>query len=299
MKEIILDDSLSIIEREFNAFDPKFAFKDNNNYVAVTTIETDIFHRNYLTYLELCWRRHYGIVISPTILWNLVLNNLAYQVNKTPEIFRKYFTDSDEKQEIIVMQGGHLIDVSLLIEGVRSKISSNIIDVCFPKLSTDTDKSIIADYTAFLDMVSPYYNYGMLLCGIPKVKILGEHKDWLNISFSLGALISAIPEFGDYLFKVAQRIVQICEDKANYSDFFTLERCGSGSQVEVSGWIVDFFIELPRIPYPENFISCISKLDYKCYNDGNEYRLFAGLFTSKIEDGYLIPEFDNIYFRKI
>lgn len=298
MKEIILDSSLAVIEHQFNTINLKYAFKDSVDFNVASTIDSNIFHRNYLTYLELCWKLHYGIVISPTILWNMVLNNLAYQVNKTPEIFRKYFTESDEKQEIIVQQGGNLIDVNLLISGISSKIPTKIMDSCFPKFTTDTEKSIIANYTAFLDMVSPFYNYGMLLCGIPKIKILGIKEDWLIFVYKLGEIAGAIPELTDYIFKVTKRISDIIEETADYSKFFTLERCGSGSQIEIYGWIIDFFIELPPVLYPENFISCISKIDYKCYNDGNDYRLYAGLFTSIIEDGYLIPEFDNIYFSK-
>jgi hypothetical protein len=300
MKEIILDNSLTpAVDYKFNNFNPEYAFNDCKGFKVVTTLESEIFHRNYLTYLELCWRKHYGIVISPTILWNLVLNNFAHQVNKTPEKFRKYFTESEEKQEIIVQQGGNLIDVNLIISEITSKIPSNIMENFFPKYTTDTEKSKIANYTAFLDMVSPYYNYGMLLCGIPKIKILGEKSDWLTMMYNLGAIVAQIPEFEEYVFKVTSIIADIIYENIDYSKFFTLERCGSGSQVMVSGWIINFFIEIPRIAYPENFISCVSKIDYKCYNDGNDYRLYAGLFTSIIEDGYLIPAFDNVYYKKI
>ncbi len=84
----------------------------------------------------------------------------------------------------------------------------------------------------------------------------------------------------------------------DFSKMFSLKRCGSGSEVEVNGWIKDFYFQTPRVNYLENFIPCIAKVDYKCYNDDNNYRMFAGLFTSEIEDGYLIPAFDFMYFKK-
>jgi len=299
MREIILNKSLEINEAGFPEFNPKYFFKDNKDFEPITEISAEITHQNYLYYLSLCWKRHYGAVISPTILWNLILNNLAYKVNQDPEKFRKYFSNSDEKQEIIVDQGGHLIDTNLLINAVSSKIPSDIINHIFPDFSTDTYKSIIANYTAFLDMVSPYYNYSMLLCGIPKIKIIGTQEDWLKFMFNLGAVTATLPECQDYLIKVGNLVGSIIDDTCDYTEMFSLQRCGSGSQVEVSGWIRDFFIEQPKVPYPENFISCIAKIDYHSYNDGNDYRLFAGLFTSKIENGYLIPEFDNMYFKQI
>jgi hypothetical protein len=299
MKEIILDNSLTVGVGKFPEFNPEYFFKDSRGYEPVTTIDSPITHMNYMRYLGHCWQAHYGVIISPTILWNIVLNNLAYKVNKTPDVFRKYFTESDKKVEICVQQGGNLIDVQLLIDGLTGRIPSNMLKDSFPEFSTDTENSIMANYTAFLDMVSPYYNYSMYMCGIPKVKILGTQGDWLKFMYNLGAITSAIPEFTEYLLTVANRIASISENTCDYTSFFRLERCGSGSQVEVEGWITDFFIEQPSVAYPENFVSCIAKIDYHNYNDGLDYRMYAGLFTSVIEDGYLVPAFDKMYFQKL
>jgi hypothetical protein len=299
MKEIILDNTLTIDGRDFNEFDAKYFFKDNQGYEAVTTMNTKIVHRNYLDYLTLCWKRHYGVIVSPTILWNMVLNNLAYKVNQTPDVFRKYFTDSDEKQEICIKQGGNLIDVKLLVEGVMGRIPTDIVVPCFVVgYSTDTQNSKIANYTAFLDMVSPYYNYSMYLCGIPKVKVLGTDEDWEKFCDNTTAIAKIIPEFETYLTAVRLKIYSLRNDTLDFSNMFRLDRCGSGSQVEVAGWIRDFYIEQPHVSYPENFISCMAKIDYHNYNDGQDYRMFAGLFNSEIQDGYLMPYFDKMYFQK-
>ena len=298
MKEIILDSSLTVEDRDFRVVNPQSAYGFRYQEFEPVT-ELDVIHRNFLDYLVLCWGRHYGVVISPTILWNMVLSNLAFEVNRVPDTYRKYFTESDEKQEIVVTQGGYLIDPQLLINKLHGYIPNDIIDSFFPKFTTDSDLSVIANNIAFLDMVSPYYNYGMLLCGIPKVRVIGEKADWLKFMMRLGELSVVIPEFSTYLLAVANRVSVITDETADYSEMFSLERCGSGSQVEVSGWIRDFFIEQPRVPYPENFVSCISKIDYKNYNEGGkEYRLYAGLFTSKVEDGYLVPAFNTQYFEK-
>lgn len=298
MKEIILDSSLTVEDRDFRVVSPQSAYGFNYQEFEPVT-ELDVIHRNFLDYLVLCWGRHYGVVISPTILWNMVLSNLAFEVNRVPDTYRKYFTDSDEKKEIVVTQGGYLIDPQLLINKLRGLIPDDNMGDFFPKFSTDGDMSVLANQIAFLDMVSPYYNYGMLLCGIPKVKVLGTNEDWQWFMNHLGKLTGLLEEANDYLVGVAVRVAEIAQETADYSELFSLERCGSGSQVEVTGWIRDFFIEQPRVPYPENFVSCISKIDYKNYNEGGkEYRLYAGLFTSKVEDGYLVPAFNTQYFEK-
>lgn len=299
MKEIILDNSLVADDKNFSKLETRYFFNDSKGYDAITNIDAEITHMNYLMYLSLCWKRHYGVIISPTILWNIVLNNLAYKVNKTPDVYRKYFSESDEKVEICVQQGGNLIDVKLLIAGLTGRIPSKMLEDSFPEFSTDTENSKIANYTAFLDMVSEYYNYSMYMCGIPKVKILGTQDDWLHFMFYLGSIAGAIPEFAEYLITVGNRIASICENTCDCTSFFRLDKCGSGSQVEVAGWITEFFIEQPRVSYPENFISCIAKIDYHNYNDGMDYRMYAGLFKSVIEDGYLVPAFDKMYFKKL
>ena len=298
MKEIILDSSLTVDERDFRVVSPQSAYGFRYQEFEPVT-ELDVIHRNFLDYLVLCWQRHYGVVISPTILWNMVLSNLAFEVNRVPDTYRKYFTDSDEKKEIVVTQGGYLIDPALLIDMVSELIPDDNFRHFFPTFTTNTDLSILANQIAFLDMVSPYYNYGMLLCGIPKVKVIGTQQDWQTLMHHLGKLTGLLEEANDYLVGVAVRVAEIAEETADYSELFSLQRCGSGSQVEVTGWIRDFFIEQPRVPYPENFVSCISKIDYKNYNEGGkEYRLYAGLFTSEVEDGYLVPAFNTQYFEK-
>lgn len=298
MTEVILDTGLRIDKKKFKEFEPSRFFKDIDDLTSISTLNSAVTHRNYIDYLSLCWKKHYGAVISPTILWNMVLNNLAFTVNKFPDTYRKYFTDSDKKQEIMVQQGGNRIDPALLIANVSSKIPSDILENIFPDFSTNSEKSLLANYTAFLDMVSPYYNYSMFMCGIPKIKVEGTSADWRLFANNCDKIALLIPEFASYLNNVRSRILSISTEDCNFSEMFELERCGSGSQVEIAGWINDFFIETPRVRYADNYISCISKIDYHCYNDGKDYRLYAGLFTSKIDDGYLVPDFDNIYFQK-
>jgi hypothetical protein len=298
MKEIILNETLTVTGGKFPEFDLRYFFDDVKGYESITAFDTTITHRNYLRYLGHCWQAHYGAVISPTILWNMVLSNLAFEVNKNSGRYRKYFTESDEKQEIKVYQAGNMIDPTLLMSIVSTKMPSDIVIHAFPDFSTDTHNSVIANYTAFLDMVSPYYNYSMYCCGIPKIRVLGTPEDWQLFADKCMRIIEIIPEFDAYLDVVRLRVLSILMETVDYSKIFSLVRCGSGSQVEVEGWISDFFIEKPSVRYPENFISCISKIDYHCDNDGKDYRFYAGLFTSKIEDGYLVPEFDGMYFVK-
>jgi len=266
--EITLDNSLEVKESDFPKYNYFKFFRVEDGLKQITEFDKKITHRNYLDYLGLCWNRHYGAVITPTIIWNMILNNLAFEVNKNPNTYRKYFTNAkDGKKDIVVYEDGNIITPKLLIDELEYEIPGNMFKYCFPEFTTDTEKSNVAMYSAFLDMVSPYYVYSMYMCGIPKVKVLGDFDDWSKIVESCMHIYKEIPEFKNYLSDAIEISLQIRNCAADFSKMFSLKRCGSGSQVEVSGWIKELFIEKPSIEYPNNFVSCISKVDYNCLNN--------------------------------
>ena len=322
MKEFILDTELEDIDLSGNANDEirflesitKNRFSRWNNKEQKyesddltgkyrSYLYGDVYHANYLRYLEVCYNYHKGYVISPDILWNIVLNELATEVKKHTELYRFLFTDSTEKKDVIVMGSDPFeLDMNQIIDQLRGLVPSDV-DAFIPEFSTTEPAATHAHYCAFADMVSPYYNYMMLLCGFPKVKVEGEIADWTLFLESLNKLQNLFTEnsVSNYLSGVQEHISTIClylDTETYNNDFFqnifTLQRCGSGSQVELNGWITDFFIERPRVPYIENFSAGYAKVDYKVIPTNEELSLFSGLFCSEEIDGYLVPRFSRL-----
>ena len=291
----------------------KILIGDKQNQKTVrTAVNGEKLHKNYLYYLSQAWAKHYGVIVSPDLIWYTVLAELAVEIKANHKKYKDLFTTSDEKVNILVpISDPELIDLNLIADRLNELVPTNT-GLFLPKFSTSTPESQLAFKAAFADAVSPYYNYGMYMCDITSVKVLGTKEDWdlmLGNIASLKELVSIDDEplkirgrvdRGNYFDRVSNIISKI---KGTYNEpndeflkgIFELERCGSGGQVEVKGWITDLYIKLPPVLYLENFNSHISVVSYKNLSTNENFELNYGLFSSNVnEDNDLVPEFGFI-----
>lgn len=260
-------------------------------------------HTNYMEYLQMAWANHYGVIMSPDIFWFILLNESAGHIKNNSEHYRSLFTTAPEgKTDIIVPTADpQLIDLNLIAEELRKLVPTDI-DIFIPTFSTSTLSSSFAFQAAFADAMSPYYNYMMLLCGIPKVKIQGTAKDWNQLSDGIEKLKSLLNKdenivgYFDRIQNISKSIISNLEtpNADFWKNMFSLERCGSGGEVDVNGWIADMYIKKPRPAYVNNFPTNVAKVPYKLINTGQKFELKYGLFSSNIEDGFLVPDFGFI-----
>jgi len=292
-------------ERDLEApkrFNDKLIGKSTKGKDSLTTvrdcIKGEFRHLGYLDYLQTAWNNHYGIVFTPDIFWQLFLSEIATHIKDNAENYRSLFTDSDEKKEILVPTGDlELIDLRLIAAELLKLTPTNT-EMFLPEFTTTTFEASMAFKAAFADAMSPYYSYGMFCCGIPNVKLLGEEKDWDTVTENIEALgeIIALPDYFTKITELAKNIKSnISKPDADFwKGIFTLTPCGSGSQVEVSGWITDFFITAKPGEFINNYPSPVSYVSYKNITTNKKFELCYGLFSSNIEDGYLTPEFGFI-----
>jgi len=299
--EITLDDTLKEVELK-----PISAVKFNKNLVTKgniivrEVIEGDIRHNNFLEYLGAAWNSHRGIVIAPQFFWHIILCELATLIKNDPKRYRKLFTSSKDKVEIIVQTNdAELLPLESIIEQLKDLVPSDT-NSFFPEFTTSTEQSIFAMRAAFADAMSPFYEYGMYMCGISKVKILGNERDWKLIVNHLSFLLrnifrdnETIQTYFDRVIICTEDIIQSIEDRnaGFWKNIFRLERCGSGGQVEVKGWIQNFYLKRPRPGYINNYPTNVSYVKYKNLTTGKNFELVSGLFSSKEDNGYLTPEY--------
>lgn len=295
-KEFILDNTLTSTPLEAPQTPYKYNTEEKNEEQLIDNVTSIYRHRNYLSYLAKAWNNHYGVVITPDILWYMVLCEIAAEVKKDPEQFRDLFTTSKEKIEVSI-QTFEPVDMPLddLLALLVTYIPTDS-GKFLPKFSTSTYMSEFAFYAAFADMVSPYYNYSMYLCGIPKIRIEGVEDDWVKMYNTLGELANVLPQFSHYFTRVAAIAVSLLNcittpDIDFLKNIFRLEQCGSGHQEEVEGWITDMFMEKPQPGYIGNYSSHVSVVKYKNLSTNKNYKKYVGLFGSDIKDGYLVPDF--------
>ena len=260
----------------------------------------EIKHRNYLDYLEICYGNHYSPVVRPDFLWYGLLCELAIMVKERPEIFRKFFTASKEKTELVVVSDSlvkfPLEKIMDMFETLVPSGSENYM----PVFSTSTPDSTEAFYAAFADAVSPFYNYSMLLCGFPSVVVQGTPEDWVKLSSYWKNLskIKLFPKDVKAYVVGVQEILDNCRDSLDdanhWKAMFQVKNCGSGHQRQVSGWITKLFRIAPQLEYSENFSSHVSKVNYKQLNTQINYTAYYGLFSSEVDGTILRPKYGCI-----
>jgi hypothetical protein len=268
--------------------------------------EGQVFHRNYLSYLDICYRHHLGVVLRPDDIWYVLLTQLAEVVKSKADIYADLFTTTPGQEQTIIVVSESLTTMPMdsLMHTLRKVVPTDV-DCFLPVFSTTTERVTRACYTAFADLVSPYYRYEMMLCGIPKLEVQGTAEDWSRLRFAWMDLLALLArkqvDVGYWMRQVLQRLTEIvgdlCEGPVRpefWRKMFYHERCGSGSDVEVRGWFRDFFWTQPKMAYVTNFPSCVARIEYRQRDIDERFAMHQGLFYSQLRDGWLRPEYGSV-----
>jgi len=262
-------------------------------------IKGDVFHDTYLDYLYHGYAKHYGIVVKPDFIWFTILNEISRAVKANPEHYREIFTDSNDKKEVSVFTNDPIVmPIDSLLEDVFKLIPEGLKkDDVVLNFSTSTASSKLAFSTSFLEAASPFYCYSMLMCGFNKINVLGTVADYEIMKQSISDLSIVFSEKNivKYIGKVSGLIDEIIirfEDEKFWKDIFYVEKCGSGSQQIVKGWFHKLFDDFDGFKMMKAFPKHIAIVEYKNLSTDLSYKMQVGIFSSIIEDGYLIPDFE-------
>lgn len=310
------------IEERFLVLDPKLEYVDESDKsdsskfikelgpkeahtIEYSTIDSVFYHQNYMGYLESCYDRHMGIVVSPELLWYVLLSEISVHIKENSNKYRSLFTDSDEKKEISV----RCVDVSdlpaQLVKALKRVVPTDT-QGYFPEFSTETPESVFANSATFCDAVSPYYDFMMYCCGLPSVVVRGSEEDWVKVKRYFKYIARNLELDSHYAFVVESHINSIIASlkdinsfAAFYKDIFILERCGSGGQVEATGWLPQLFMKIPSMRYTHNFSSQVAQLRYKNLSGNRDYQISTGIMKSNYykETGICVPEFGHVLYR--
>ena len=266
------------------------------------------YHQNYMGYLATAWNRHRSIVVDPNYIWYMVLCELTSIVKGDPEAYRDIFTESDEKQLIIVrdVTGGYIMPLDKLIAELRNYVPTEI-DTFLPELSTATLRSRSACRAAFCDMASPYYDYKMLACAFPAIDVRGTRDDWTalcNCMEQIGKMFTPVVQYCRRVHKCLTEIAGNLKTPEFWKKMFVAEQCGSGSEILIKGWITDLYFNPPDFAKPCNFSEHTSIVPYRRENwhnpdDITNWEMKHGLFFSREEGEFLAPDFGYVLFQKL
>jgi len=264
-----------------------------NKKIVANTIKGTIPHKSFADYLTIAYNTDYGIVIKPDFIWFTILNEISKIINDDPEKYRKSFTKSKKKIQI-VGSGDSMVELPVhqMMELILKQIPSEKLkkeDFILP-LSTADDDSRFAFAVSFLETVSPYYGLAYYGCMYNKIKLLGEPKDYQIMVEALNRLnkqITGLPQ--DYIDQVSNLLWRIQSNWNNDGFWSHILWTESGYLADtVDGWILGLYKD------KQYYNNHIAKIEYEELTTNIEYTMVCGLLSSKIEDGYMIPNFERI-----
>ncbi|KAH0826888.1 hypothetical protein J3R83DRAFT_4434 [Lanmaoa asiatica] len=194
------------------------------------------------------YNNHRGLIVRPDDVWLAIMTQFSFFVNGHAEALRKVFVAHEGKRKLVVESGGnrYTMDAS-----VHEQIADpSLREWIMPNFTTTTpvDKTTCA--IVMMGMMKDFFAYKFTLrCGIPKVTLEGEKKDWQTILHRLEHLkkygIQTIAWY-HLLRPILSRFVAAYDhpthpDNLDFWNKIAHRELGSGPQW-LSGWITAFCV---------------------------------------------------------
>ena len=269
-----------------------------------TSLSEGMNFQDSLVYgLSNAYSLHQSISIAPHDLWYVVLTEIAREVNKRPEDFRKIFTSSETKIDILVPSVTGSLPLELIIDKLIALVPVDL-NLFIPEFSTYTQMSLAAAMAAFADATKSYYNYMTFCCGIREIEFRGSVEDWMLMVIHAHELQkvfhgTVLAEFLERVKFRAQSLVGVISggDSEVLKTIFTQTRIGSGGELKIDGWFAqDFFLQGGGHKI-ENYPNTWSLVPFKCLTTGRRFTDVYGAFHNEIQDGFRVQNYGRITFE--
>ncbi|OAA76581.1 hypothetical protein LEL_06265 [Akanthomyces lecanii RCEF 1005] len=199
------------------------------------------------------WAQHQHLFLRPDEVWFEVLAQLNFYMAAHAEDVRHLFVDFEGQQEIVVKDYTWRNVISSFAGEIQKRVKTDWLEAwIMPGFSTSTEDDSMTATVLMMGLVKQYFSFtGGIICGLPRVTLLGSREDWQRLSDKLDRL----PEFGAEPKGYAQNLRPIFErfvrtfDEPHSKDIKTFWRqivraehhttCGKGPiEYSVTGWIL-------------------------------------------------------------
>lgn len=142
------------------------------------------------------YSRHRALIIRPDDVWLAILTQFCFFVNGNAEALRSVFVAHEGKRELVIQSGGnrYSMDPASMASQMTELMQDHIVDESLrewvmPNFTTTTATDSATSAIVMMGTMKKYFSYSFqLLCGIPKVTLEGEKKDWEDILHRLERL---------------------------------------------------------------------------------------------------------------
>jgi hypothetical protein len=202
--------------------------------------------------LQLSFNDHRPFVLSPDMIWMLILQGFAIQIKENPEYLGLY-PPSREKITLTVREDQLNFSnfknnwepvISSFSEQIRLHIGEELYDLCNADFSTTTSVEKICYEVAMMDILEDYFSYEVIsVCGIPSITLRGTPEDWEKIlnkvnhlrDYGLNNWINALEPILEKIWLSSKGQI----DKAFWQKIYKRSEASGGPHI--FGWIIQFF----------------------------------------------------------
>jgi hypothetical protein len=206
-----------------------------------------------------CFDGHVGLRLTPALLMDTIVRELAKEVQRDPERYRKLFT-SQPGRTIIRVRDDSLSywepgqprsqwnrTIGMFRDPIRAAVTPETADMFVPDFASATEEDKLVLLLGLMDAASPFYDYRVLTkCGIPVIELDGPAEDWRLLAQRVSQLWQHFPALSDYFHDLVPVLDTVAEtagggrvDEDFWRSFYKYkEDSGSAS---ASGWITSLF----------------------------------------------------------
>ncbi|GAM20896.1 hypothetical protein SAMD00019534_040710, partial [Acytostelium subglobosum LB1] len=287
------------------------------------------------------YNTHKHLVIRPDDIWLAVMTQFSFYINANSEELRSKIVPFDGQRELVVRLKGELLTApyeKVALE-MAEQLSQNIKDPSIrdwvmPDFSTTTSTDRLVGAFTLMSALKNYFSYKVqLMCGLPKVTMMGTVDDWQQLIDRAQRLLEFdnkykhIGKWLTMLMPVLDKIIQSVNGTPDVEWWNRIanHKSGGSGPATLSGWITTFlpFTEQgewvgesqtysfgqtiikdhpwPIIPIediPRGYTSCPLKIEegQTTYNA----EIFAGHIVSKLSNGgnTISPQLDWCILQK-
>jgi hypothetical protein len=208
----------------------------------------------FLLAVTTAYDRHYPLVLSPDMIWLLILQGFASHVNANSEALRKKFVAHEGKLVVNVQRDNFRKgDPANDWEGVFAELSSKLRthigpaahDLIVNEISTTGTTEKAAMEVALLDTLQSYFVYLVTTaCGFPSITLEGTTGDWQQLRARAQQLQSYDLDWWiPHLLPVLDEFVRASQNRPSrefWCNFYKLSVVGSGDS-HIQGHILNLF----------------------------------------------------------
>jgi hypothetical protein len=225
------------------------------------TIRVIPFKHGFVDTVLQAYNRHHALVVRPDDVWISILTQFSLFINGQgrAEALRRCFVAHDGKRDLVIslIDTPNNADWAAIAQQFTGLIDQNVVDPdmkdwILPNFSTTTENDTVVASIITMAICKTYFNYKtFFMCGIPRVTLVGNREDWLDVfrrAEKLGEYGPEAKAWRALLKPVLARFVRSFdpdyadseENREFWQQVVHYKPGGSGGPSHLSGWITAF-----------------------------------------------------------